>query len=63
MGDLHLRRKVSSYIRTYEHLISTMPGEAKLSDDECQMIDYYAAELSKATSPPSIENQLALKLF
>ena len=46
-----LRNEVSSYIRACEHLISaaTMPGNVKFTVDECQVIDYYAAELSKIT--------------
>ena len=59
----HLRKDVFTYISACEHLISAtrMPGEAKLSEDECRVIDYYTAELSKATAPPQLENQLALK--
>ena len=48
-NQLNLRNEVSSYIRACEHLISaaTMRGNEKLTADECQIIDYYAAELSK----------------
>ena len=65
MVDHPFRHEVSNLIRACEHLISVtkMPGETKLSEDECQVVDYYAAELSKATIPTTIENQLTLKLF
>jgi len=61
----HLRHEVSNLIRACEHLISVtkMPGETKLSEDECELVDYYAGELSKATTPTTNENQLTLRLF
>ena len=50
-SQLQFRNEVSSYIRACEHLISAakMPGNEKLTSEECQVIDYYAAELSKVT--------------
>ena len=49
--QLQFRNEVFSYIRACEHLISAarMPGNAKLTVDECQVVDYYADELSKVT--------------
>ena len=50
-NQLQFRNEVFSYIRACEHLISaaTMPGNAKLTADERQVVDYYASELSKVT--------------
>lgn len=71
-NQLLFRNEVFSYIRECEHLISAarMPGNAKFTVDERQVIDYYAAELSKVnetdtevTLPAPIEDQLLLKLF
>ena len=47
------RSEASTYKRACEYLISvaTMRGNEKLTADECQVIDYYAAELSKITEP------------
>jgi hypothetical protein len=61
-NQLQLRNEVSSYVRACEHLISsaTMPGEVKLSVDECQLVDYYVVELSKVTLPSPIDHQLKL---
>jgi|SoimicmetaTmtHMA_FD_contig_31_26179296_length_237_multi_1_in_0_out_0_1 hypothetical protein len=46
-----IHNEVSSYIRACERLISavTMPGKANLTVDERQLVDFYAAELSKVT--------------
>ena len=51
--DLSLREEVISYIRACERLISSaaMPGYPKFSDDERQVIEYYASELLKTTTP------------
>jgi len=41
-----------------------MSDAPKLSVDECQLIDFYATELSKVAKPPTpADHQLALKLF
>lgn len=54
-NQLQFRDEVFSLIRACERLISAarMPGNAKLSVDERQVVDYYAAELSKITETGS----------
>ena len=50
-SQFQFRNEVSSYIKACEHLISaaTMPGNEKFTIEECQVINYYAEELSKVT--------------
>ncbi|NWF74850.1 MAG: hypothetical protein HXY51_17685 [Nitrospirae bacterium] len=52
------RKEVDSYIKACENLISaaTMPGNAKLTVDECAVVKYYAGELSKITETETDAN-------
>lgn len=50
-----LRSEVTTVARACEHLISEtmMKGYPKLTDDECQVVEYYAGELLKVTQTES----------
>ena len=60
-----LRSEVSFFVRSCEYLISatSKQGNAQLSTEECEIVEYYAGKLLKLTAAPSPDAGLQLDIL